>query len=223
MSITEETRKAIRAGIESEAYNKGRRKSGQNHLTPYAPWLVHNLKSLKGHGNETDFLGFLQKSVQHRFLTQNFEPFRFGLRIRRDIRNRKMITVLLSGLTVLLPGWVIWKYWNCPCKFFSLGSWLVSSLSAPNGREVYNSSTDLNPNAITSIQLHCIQASRPHLADKTTSKPQSKYCMYQSSPLNLHIVPIPIYEINIQKEWHWPPNIFYIHGLTTWTLIMNFY
>jgi hypothetical protein len=44
---------------------------------------------LKGHGNEADFLGFLQKSVQHRFLTLNFEPFRFGLRIRGDIRNRK--------------------------------------------------------------------------------------------------------------------------------------
>ncbi len=44
---------------------------------------------LKGHGNEADFLGFFQKSIQHRFLTLNFEPFRFGLRIRRDIRNRK--------------------------------------------------------------------------------------------------------------------------------------
>jgi hypothetical protein len=35
------------------------------------------------------------------------------------------------GVTVLLPGWVIWKYWNCPCKFFSLGSWLVFALSTP--------------------------------------------------------------------------------------------
>jgi hypothetical protein len=47
------------------------------------------LYTLKGHGNEADFLGFLQKSVRHRFLTLNFEPFRFGLRIRGDIRNRK--------------------------------------------------------------------------------------------------------------------------------------
>ncbi len=44
---------------------------------------------LKGHGNEADFLGFLQKSVRHRFLTLHFVPFRFGLRIRGDIRNRK--------------------------------------------------------------------------------------------------------------------------------------
>jgi hypothetical protein len=44
---------------------------------------------LKGHGNEADFLGFLQKSVRHRFLTLHFEPFPFGLRIRGDIRNRK--------------------------------------------------------------------------------------------------------------------------------------
>ncbi len=44
---------------------------------------------LKGHGNVADFLGFLQKSVRHRFLTLHFEPFRVGLRIPGDIRNRK--------------------------------------------------------------------------------------------------------------------------------------
>jgi hypothetical protein len=44
---------------------------------------------LKGHGNEADFLGFLQKPVRHRFLTLHFEPFRFGLRNRGDIHNRK--------------------------------------------------------------------------------------------------------------------------------------
>ncbi len=62
-----------------------------------APYLDHkkqfskkkNFCLLKGHGNEADFLGFLQKSVRHRFLTLHFEPFRFGLRIRGDIRNRK--------------------------------------------------------------------------------------------------------------------------------------
>ncbi len=80
---------------------------------------------------------------------------------------------------------------------------IVSALSTPNGGEGYNSS-NLNPNTITSIQLQCIQASRPHLTDKTTSKPKPKYCMYQSS---LHQPPVPIYEINIQKEWQWPPNI----------------
>jgi hypothetical protein len=44
---------------------------------------------LKGHGNETDFLGFLQKSVPHESLTLPFEPFRFWLRIRGDICIRK--------------------------------------------------------------------------------------------------------------------------------------
>jgi hypothetical protein len=44
---------------------------------------------LKGHGNEADFLGFLQKLVSHRSLTLPFEPFRFWLRIRGDIHNRK--------------------------------------------------------------------------------------------------------------------------------------
>ncbi len=46
---------------------------------------------LEGHGNEADFLGFLQKLVPHEHLTLHFEPFRFSLRIRWDIPNRKMI------------------------------------------------------------------------------------------------------------------------------------
>jgi hypothetical protein len=46
-------------------------------------------KSLRDMATRADFLGFLQKSVRHRFLTLNVEPFRFGLRIRGDIRNRK--------------------------------------------------------------------------------------------------------------------------------------
>jgi hypothetical protein len=56
------------------------------------------------------------------------------------------------------------------------------ALSTPDGGEGYNSYTDLNPNTITSLQLQCIQAASPHLADKTTSKPQPKCFMYKSSP-----------------------------------------
>ncbi len=41
---------------------------------------------LKGHGNEADFLGFLQKLVPHESLTLPFEPFQFLLRIHGDIR-----------------------------------------------------------------------------------------------------------------------------------------
>ncbi len=44
---------------------------------------------LKRHGNEADFLGFLQKLVPHESLTLPFEPFRFLLRIRGDIHIRK--------------------------------------------------------------------------------------------------------------------------------------
>ncbi len=48
------------------------------------------------------------------------------------------------GVTVLRPGWVIWKYWTCPCTFFSLGQLaIVSALSTPNGGKGYNSSSDL--------------------------------------------------------------------------------
>jgi hypothetical protein len=48
---------------------------------------------------------------------------------------------------------------------------IVSALSTSNGGEGYNSSPDLNPITITSIQLRCTQAASPHLNDKTTSNP----------------------------------------------------
>jgi hypothetical protein len=37
----------------------------------------HATVPLKGHGNEADFLGFLQKFIPHRSLTLLFKPFRF--------------------------------------------------------------------------------------------------------------------------------------------------
>jgi hypothetical protein len=64
---------------------------------------------LKGHGNEADFLGFLQKSVPHRSLTLPFKPFLFLLQIRGDIRNqkttrrvRKLAFECLKGIEELL-------------------------------------------------------------------------------------------------------------------------
>ncbi len=50
--------------------------------------IAHSARKtlLKGHGNETYFLGFLQKLVPHESLTLPFRPFRFLLRIRGDIR-----------------------------------------------------------------------------------------------------------------------------------------
>ncbi len=57
------------------------------------PWLnmaaLAPYDDLKGHDNETDFLGFLQKSVPHESLTLPFEQFRFWLQIRGDICIRK--------------------------------------------------------------------------------------------------------------------------------------
>ncbi len=58
---------------------------------------------LKGHGNEADFLGFLQKLVPHRSLTIPFERFWFWLRICGDIRNRKT-TPRLGELATLQLG-----------------------------------------------------------------------------------------------------------------------
>ncbi len=42
------------------------------------PLGSHCSLPLKGHGNEADFLGFLQKLVPHRSLTLPFKPFQFG-------------------------------------------------------------------------------------------------------------------------------------------------
>ncbi len=50
---------------------------------------VSTVELKKEHGNEADFLRFLHKSVPHESLTLPFELFRFWLRIRRDIHNRK--------------------------------------------------------------------------------------------------------------------------------------
>ena len=64
-------------------------KGGLSNDITLNPLFTHWLIPLKGHGNEADFLGFLHKSVRHRSFTVHFEPFRFWLRIRGDIRNRK--------------------------------------------------------------------------------------------------------------------------------------
>jgi hypothetical protein len=57
---------------------------------------------LKGHGNEADFLGFLQKLVPHRSLTLPFELFHFWLRIHGDIRNQKTTPRLGESATLRL-------------------------------------------------------------------------------------------------------------------------
>jgi len=65
-------------------------------LWKFSSWM------LKGHGNEADFLGFLQKLGPHRSLTLPFEPFRFWIRIRGDIRNRKTTPRLAESGSWLL-------------------------------------------------------------------------------------------------------------------------
>jgi hypothetical protein len=58
--------------------------------------------ALKGHGNESDFLGFLQILGPHRSLTLPFEPLRFWLRICGDVRNRKTTPRLGESVTLRL-------------------------------------------------------------------------------------------------------------------------
>ncbi len=62
--------------------------SEQRELKAYNGQVVNITRLLKGHGNEADFLGFLQKLVPHESLILPFGPFRFWLRIRGDIRVR---------------------------------------------------------------------------------------------------------------------------------------
>jgi hypothetical protein len=64
--------------------------------------LSDQIPLLKGHGNEADFLGFLQKLVPHRSLTLPFQPFRFWLRIRGDNGYRKMTPLLGESATLRL-------------------------------------------------------------------------------------------------------------------------
>ncbi len=101
-------------------------------------------------------------------------------------------------------------YWRYCCRAGLFGSigiihansspWAsVRTVNTQWGRRIY-SSTNLNPNTITSIQ-------RPHPADKTTSKLQPKYVLYLCTNLLINLHNVPINEINIQKERHWPPNI----------------
>ncbi len=47
---------------------------GQHDVITGHKYSMISLK-LKGHGNEANFLGFLQKLVPHRSLTLPFEPF----------------------------------------------------------------------------------------------------------------------------------------------------
>jgi hypothetical protein len=59
---------------------------------------------LKGHGNEADFLGFLQKSVPHESLTLPFEPFRIWIRIGEDICSRKTTLRLVDDSLIRRVG-----------------------------------------------------------------------------------------------------------------------
>ncbi len=72
------------------------------------------------HGNEADFLGFLQKSVPHESLALPFEPFRFWFRIRKDIHNLKTTPRLPESASRRLsesesrgsansPTWRVWE------------------------------------------------------------------------------------------------------------------
>jgi hypothetical protein len=67
------------------------------------------LTRLKGHGNEADILGFLQKLVPHISHTLPFEPFRIWLQIRGDIRNLKTTPRLTESGNRRLSDLASWE------------------------------------------------------------------------------------------------------------------
>ncbi len=95
---------------------------------------------LKGHGNEADFLEFLQKLVPHRSLTLPYQPFRFWLRNRGDIRNRKTTSRLGDSASRRLSDSVSQGvgFWMCKRKL-----WESESRRLPDSpsRGVANSTT----------------------------------------------------------------------------------
>ncbi len=77
---------------------------------PHIPQTSSSLawiRFLKVHGNEADFLGFLQKVVPHESLTLPFGPFRFWLRNRGDIHLRKLIPGIVESESHTLPASLI--------------------------------------------------------------------------------------------------------------------
>ncbi len=100
---------------------------------------------------------------------------------------------------VLLSGWAIWKYWNCPWKFFSLGSWLVSALSTPNRREGYNFFywlTRPKYNFTSTALMH--PSCEPTFSRQTHKQTSSEILDVNLLLINLHTV--PIYEIKIKTS-----------------------
>ncbi len=55
--------------------NKFRGKGGIAKYVGKLNIIFTSVDTLKGHGNEADFLGFMQKLASHRSLTLPFEPF----------------------------------------------------------------------------------------------------------------------------------------------------
>ncbi len=75
--------------VQAEWRISGPKVNKKNFAVPQLPSRKNqwrNFQALKGHGNEMDFLGVLQKLVPRESLTLPFKPFRFWLQIRGDIR-----------------------------------------------------------------------------------------------------------------------------------------
>jgi hypothetical protein len=75
---------------------------------------------LKGHGNEADFPRFLHKSARHRSLTLHFEPFRFWLGIRGDIRNQKTTLRLIESGRRRLSHSASWGVVDSPTRLLNV-------------------------------------------------------------------------------------------------------
>ncbi len=108
-------------------------------------------------------------------------------------------------------GWVIWKYWNCPFKFFYLGSWLLSALSTPNGGRRIQCLHWLKPknNRINiTAQLHPSFNTTSSWQKHKQTPTEILYVSIFSSSTSILYLYLHLCEIDVQKEWHGTPNIF---------------
>ncbi len=188
---------------------------------------------LTGHGNEADFPGFLHYLVPHRSLTLPFEPFRFWLRIRGDIRNRKPTPRLafqkiekptrkarLTGKQFKLTpskrsrihfvGFTFLKSINSSSKYFSVYGGGGGGESGTWKRSIQGLKKDLNKNTLGTAGIFAnIMETSPHSTQPILTSliyiPYIKSSHFSPSPLPPPPPPHPLRPTTLPPLW--PQNV----------------
>ncbi len=147
------------------------------------PYIWGNFRlHLKRHGNEADFLGVLQKLVPCRSLTIPFEPFRFWLKIRGDIHNRKTTPWLSESESRRLPDSLSRRVGDSPTRRVGESLWWVRGairifkiyhhfkrLNQPFKRSIWQKRSQrcnaLSPLTYLKVEKNCIYRQSGRLPD----------------------------------------------------------